>query len=64
MNQEKFILNLQLELLFLAIVLTGYLILRYVVMRRPITYKEFENWFLKSAAVLIICFITYFLFLH
>lgn len=51
--------QLYLELLFLVIVCISYLILRYFILRRSITYPEFEKWFLASAAISIIALILF-----
>lgn len=59
MNEQKFFLQLHLELFFLGLICIAYIVIRYIVIRRPITHREFETWFLGAAAVFVVAAVIY-----
>ncbi len=61
MNSPDFKGQFLLELIALGLFFVAYLILRHLIFRRPITYKEYEKWFFVGSAVLLIVFIFFIL---
>lgn len=45
------------ELIALALFALFYLILRFLIIRRPITHSEYENWFFASFAIVLAVFL-------
>ena len=59
MNFQKILSQFQLEILALVVFGLFYLLLRYLIIRRPITYAEYEKWFLRGAAFALFVLLIY-----
>lgn len=61
MTSDKLLQNFGIELLVLVLLGMFYIIIRYIALRRPISYAEFEKAFFIAAALGISAAVTFFL---